>query len=242
MSTLYGQQVLESGMATDISLESNGAMPWDDGDSEDLEVHKVYGELEQMNNLKGIIRKYSIVNACHLLIHERTMFSKRKYWVHLACLRNKPKRRLIMAWKWLLTAAGSALVVAAAYKFPPTLDFPYKSYLLPGTLIACTALTVISLLMFYYQSRYCHVYYSRSGNVPFAELAPNRPDRSKYRQFREILQAHIHRAYGNVSPNNALAMEVQEHRRLNELGIITNSQYNHAKARIFKHHSQPGKR
>jgi hypothetical protein len=239
MPPLYGQSQIDSikAIAADITLESTSSMPWEDGDSNDLTVKSVHGKLIQTNILRGITRKYSIVNSYYLLIFEETMFSKREYWVHLGYLRNNIKRRLLIAWKWLIATGASGLIAIVAYKLPPAGNLPYQSYAVAGILFACTVLTAISLFSFIYQSRYCHVYYSRTGDMPFVELIPGRPDRKDYREFRDLLQTHMYHARRNVMPEKALAMELREHRRLNELGVINNRQYHCAKARIFKGHT-----
>jgi hypothetical protein len=234
MNQLYGQYDLgvEIGKGSHISLSS------DDDYSSDLKVREVFAELVQQSRLKAVTRKYSIVNVHYLLVEERGKTANRKYWVDLGYLSDKPKRRLIIEWKWLLTAAVSALVTVATYKSIPLLDFANKTLILAGVLVVTALLTLSSLYVFFDKSRYRQVYYSRTGNVPFVELMPGRPDRKRYRQFMNILQEHL-LLVRRKEPDRgkSLARELREHRRLYDAGVISDRQYAGAKAIILRSYS-----
>lgn len=232
-TTLYGQYDLERGIADSISLESSYSLTDEQEDDDELQVHTVHGVLVQINKLKGIATRHAVVNDHYLLVYIKSIFSERRYWVHLGYIGNKPGRRIILAWDWLTIAAGFASVTAAAYVYLPKLDFPYRPYVLLGLLIGCTMLAAISLLPFFYQSRYRQVHRSRRGNVTFVELIPGCPNRREYRRFTELLEACKERARKAVDPANELAGEVREHRRLYEAGVIDRKVYDRAKRIIF---------
>jgi len=240
MDQLYGQYDLcvdlraRDGDRRNITLSSS-----EDDYSDDLEVKEIYGELIQQNKPRIVTIKYLVVNMYYVLIQEQTKSSSRKYWINLANLRHKPKRRLFIEWRWLATAALFPLISAAAYKYIPTSDLSTKAYIMSGILTGCALMAALSLYFFCRRIRYRHVYYSRIGNVPLLELMPGRPDREKYGRFREIMQEHMRLAREKgVIPGDALARELREHRRLNQSGVISDTQYARAKKIILKGHSK----
>ena len=211
----------------------------EDDSTDELQVNEVYGELIQENKLKGIISKFLVVNMYYVFIQEQGKFSSRKYWINLGNLKYKPKRCLYFTWRWLVIAALFALILVSAYKYIPASNLPNKDFTLTSILTGCTLVVALSLWVFFHQIRYRHVYYSRTGKAPFLELIPNRPNRDKYQRFKEVMQEHMRLACNKgVIPGDALARELREHRRLNQSGIISNTQYVRAKAFILRGHSQ----
>jgi len=239
MPQLYGQYDLgvelceQFGDSTTITLSS------EDDYSNELQVNEVYGELTQQNNQGGIFSKYLVVNMYYVLIQEQSKLSSRKYWINLGNLKYKPKRCVFVTWRWLSTAVISALISALAFDYISTSNLPNKSFVLTVILMGCALAVACSLWLFFRQIRYRHVYYSRTGKVPFLELIPNQPSRDKFLRFKEIMQEHMRLGRNKgVIPEDALAREMREHRRLNQSGVISDTQYACAKEKILRGHSQ----
>lgn len=242
MSILYGQPDLEGRVAENINVESAFSLADDEGDHNEFVVYSVHGELLQLNRLKGIFTKFSIVNEHYLLIDQKSVFGRKGYHIHMGYLGDKPKRRIIIAWAWLAVAAGFVSTTGAVYKHGPEFDFPYKSHILLSVLFGCTVLAVLSLFIFLYQTRYRHVLCSRTGKIPVVELMPGEPDRKQYRRFRELLKAHMRRARNDLNPDKALAGELREHRVLYEAGMLDKKGYDRAKSMILGRHGRsPGR-
>ncbi len=236
MSNLYGQYDL--GVETGRGQGNHISLYSDDEYTTDLVVKEVFGELVQKDRLKGITRKYAIVNVHYLMVEERSLVAKSVYWIDLGYLSDKPKRRLIVKWKWLAAATALALSTAATYLSIPFLEFPYRVPILAG-LLAGTALSAFyCVYVFIHNSRYRQIYFSRTGNVPFVELMPGNPDSKRYRQFIDTIQEHMLLARRKEPDRSkALARELREHRRLHDAGIINDRQYTRAKMIILKSYS-----
>lgn len=236
MTRSYGRQVAvelfaDKGFGTHVSLSS------DDDYSDELHVKEVFSDLVQQHKLKGIARKYSIVNVHYLLVQESGKLAK-KYWLDLGHLSDEPRRRLIIAWKWLATAAVLTLITAAIYGLIPLLEFPYKTLILTGTLLCTAALAIISLYVFLDKTRYRELYFSRTGKAPLVEFMPGKPDRKQYRHFKETLQEHMLFARKKEPDRSkALARELREHRRLHEAQVISDKQYARARTAILQANS-----
>lgn len=111
--------------------------------------------------------------------------------------------------------------------------------LLPLEYNLCLIAVAVGCLLFsVFRSSHRAVFYTEKGKIPMFELYVNLPDKKRYQNLLKKLQSSIERAKKLLpADKNRLAMEIAEHRRLFNEGVISEQQYEKAKGNIFKYFS-----
>ena len=224
-------------MIESIDLESPEGTLWFSDEAE-VNIDKVDFEFEQSSKIRGTYRNLTIFNGnyCYQAIknkHER----KYKYRVDLSYLDPRPVRERHIAWKWLYTAIGLALLSILSVYTAWVANWVSPSiYFLIFLVIEVSAL-LICLLLFTHNTYDRIIFKSQYGRVKLIELLNRYPDKKTFRQFigrfiLQIKQAAKKKAYNQ---STFLAQELAELRRLKDETVITEQEYEIAKAAIFKH-------
>jgi hypothetical protein len=207
----------------------------------DIQPVRLRFELVQKNPSRGIRLQFGVGSDERLHVTEQARRRNHRYQVGLVFLDPEPRRRPIIAkvWGYLagawLLAAGALGVVAhtaLAAKLPVP---PF------ALIILCIALGIVCLLVLIYRSRLLLRYHTRHGGVEVVELLWGLPSRQQYHDFVARLSGAIRKAQRRYEwgPEQALADELREHRRLYQAGIVNNPSYEAAKRRILAAHTQP---
>ena len=156
----------------------------------------------------------------------------REYQLHIGMLDPEPIRSLRISWKNLamFTVLAGALGMAG---FTNLFSASKASILI---LVACAGVFLV-LAMYFSHDRL--VFYSQNGRLPLVTLFNRNPDRETFGAFISTLSDQILKASANLNfilGNERLNVELREHRRLMEAGIITSKAYNSSRSLILDKH------
>ena len=219
-----------------INLASNEDIT-DFTDEEQIPVKKVNHKFRQESKLKGIVREFTIFNdtQCYQRVI-RKHGGKHKFRTNLSYLNPQPKRDFILANRWLIAAAISAILSyilvyvgwISSIKFSQTII----SMLAALSITFCFIALLIALL----RTNDRIVLFSRYGHAPILEFINNNPDSRQFLQFIKTLRKHILQAQASLqlSITDQRKHELKELRRLKSEAVITEAHYERAKKRILK--------
>ncbi len=201
-------------------------------------------DLVQRNPGRGIYRQFAICDDECLHILEQVGRQKRRYRVNLAFLDAEPQKQFIIARLWIYLATAALCVTLVLTLLSPTTVGSELPIPLAPTAIVAGAFSIVFLLAFIYKSRLRLCYRTRHGELELAELLWGRPSRRRYHDFVARLSGAIRDAQRGYTGSlaNALAEELREHRRLQEIGVISSAAYEAAKQRILSSHGQTEQR
>ena len=204
-------------------------------DHENIPVDHVNFEFEQHSKLRGIHTQLTIFNDTHCyqsvkLKHKR----KVKYRVDIAYLDPRPFRQRYVAWRWLY-ASVALLGLDLAIIFGGLLDTSSVNIL--GLIAGITVVALMLLLGFFYFSHDKVYFRTQFGKVRVLEMMNNNPDKNTFRGFvtKFNMQIKKSKTAKGFNQNKFLTRELQELRRLKDETMVSESDYESAKRRIFKH-------
>ena len=197
-------------------------------------VMPVNASLQQKGKL-GYSREISIRDGQEIQLKLLAGKSNINYKVHLLALNGKGKSKIHIAWPWFWSAIIGLIVLLVYLQIRQVLPFA-DSVIELGIYLACAVAILIGLVMTILKFSIKRVYTSRLAKVPIVEFDMNKPDRKSYKAFVETLEQHIKKMQStyNLKNDKQLAGELRTLRRLAELGIVSRSAYNSAKARVLK--------
>ena len=211
-------------------------------DEEHVVLDKVDFEFEQSSKLRGIYRKITLFNGNHCYQSIQNKHKRKyKYRVDIAFLNPRPFREHHIAWKWLYLSlamlAISCLMIYIGW-FSNLLSVTPNQYYLTA-LILFISFTCIGLLLFAHNTYDKVIFRTQFGNIKLIELLNKYPDKESFREFigRFIMQIKMARIKKGFTASKFLAKELRELRRLRDEQVITEEEYQSAKAVIFRHDS-----
>ena len=205
-------------------------------DDEHVIVKKIDCEFHQRSPLKGVVREFTIFNDIHCYQYVKQKYVRKiRFRVNLTYLDPKPIRRFVMASRWMIVAAISAIVsfMVVYMGWFSTMNLPRT----PVTIMASVSISffLIALMIALLRTQDKIFIVSRFGRIPIMELINKNPDKKSFDNFMSILGKHIIRAQhqAHLSSTDHLAMELKELRRLRDEVVINDKIYERAKKRIF---------
>jgi len=163
---------------------------------------------------------------------DRAFHRTGEYQLHIGILDPEPIRSLRIS-RWFLVVfsvlAGTAVITGFTNLLPDSNN-------LTIILVVCAGLF---LLVAAYRSHDRLLFYSRNGRIPLVTIFNRQPDQETFSTFISILTDQIREASTNLNficGNGMLNVELREHRRLMETGIISRDEYNISKSRILRRH------
>lgn len=206
-------------------------------------LRNVTSELFQQNRLDGVQKLFRIYDNRILSITEKSKKGQKQFMIALSLLDEKPKRKNEIVIQYVLAAIGLAIVAYIIHYFKSSgvefLNGSYANYvkILLGTL------ALGSFYCFCKIMRNSLVFKTANGQIPVVELFENRPNKAKCQDFLYLMTAKITSIKkGIIMPSEQkFAVEISEHRRLRDEGVITEEQYDLAKDNIFESQAQRNK-
>jgi hypothetical protein len=216
-------------------------------DDSEIVPKEINHEYTQKNSVKGVFREFSLFDDIYLYCSLRLFNLKKlkseqlpKYRIDLTYLDPKPARSSKLAWKWLLR--GIAATVASALVIDISvlsgefsgLSFSHPAMLPVGVLLG--TLGFVLILLFYYKSHNTVIYRSYVGRIPLLALS-HKPRKKDYREFISVIEEGILNAQSRngITMRDRLVGEMKDVRRLKDSGVISESAYSRAQAKILKH-------
>lgn len=198
-------------------------------------------ELFQVSHLRACAYHFSIFDKRYLSIHSKKLARKpQRYWIDLGFLDPTPHYFVKKDHYSLYAAAGLLGVTAILGLVSLWSETPWwaQSWL-PATALTLTA-SVIAFLLFLHRSCSLVRFHSQNGDAVLVELLNNNPRRESFNTYVRALIRHIqavHKSHRRKQ-HETLGAELREHRRLKDAGILSDTVYERARAKIMRQHRQ----
>ena len=182
----------------------------------------------------GEQRHFQLKAGRELHITHSMSHKTHRYAFSVLALVDKGKRVYLYKKKWAFLGILSMLLLAGL----PTLGqyslVQVEKYYL-YFFIGCFCLALLFLMLFIRTFRRRDVFTSIYTQLPLVEFWVNLPTRKEYQQFIEALEKTIklHKDEMKVPFQKQLAGEIRTLRRVSEAGILTESVYQAAKAKLL---------
>lgn len=207
------------------------------------QLQQVTAELLQKSSLREIQRLIRVFDKRFIKIIEKTPKGTKEYLINTIILSSKPSRKLGLNPLHLLLSFAMGY---ASYYSPQLknleLSFLTVSYIYVIMILLATA-SLVFFILFLRSFKFVWQFKSRNGKVAVFDIFRTKPSRSAVRKFVKQLSENIKQVNSNNHMNDVqnLAVELNEHRRLRDEGLVNNKGYEKAKARIMGHHSKAGR-
>jgi len=190
-------------------------------------------ELEQRGPLSKK-RVVQLLDNRELYITEENKRSRKDYSIDLLALDSQRRRRIHLAWPWLLSLLFILIPLIVLLLIPEYFaeysSLPVSLVVLPGGLV-----TAVCLYMFWINSSRRHCFVSRHANIPLVVLDTNKPDRKEVSEFVAALEQYIKQQQEQyqLSDQQQLSGEMRMLRRLTDKKILSETDYEQAKEKLL---------
>lgn len=238
---------------TNLSLDNNDGsleITLDSGpDSDILHRKPVNIQYEYVqNNIKGIKRTFTIFDDIYINYTLKTCnpeafnlkFFRDKggdeYSINLTYLNPEPYTVKNVFWDWFI-AGSVALILGVIMVYLRNFSgfTSIHGAILPiGILLI--SFSAIAFMIFYYKSQHKIIYTSYTGGAPVVELF-HMPRNQAYSNFINAFEKSIYKAHHKrgFTMKYRLVGELKYLRMMNEADLITDTVYENARSKIFKH-------
>jgi len=200
---------------------------------EDLSSLKL--EIQQNSKLHNIQRQVKIYHSHVIQIVEKSNKRTRSYLLNLALLNDKPVHVRRLQPKYLLVALLlGILAVTTGYLKSKGLSFFTSNYVYTVIALLATG-AFIAIIMALSSYKNVWVFSTARGRIPLIALYHCKPDKAQFNKFITAMMEEILLAKRDLHiPSSQLVpLEVGEHRRLSDEGILNSTQYDVAKQNIL---------
>lgn len=170
----------------------------------------------------------SLVNNQELRIERKKSFSTDEFRINILVLNDRSKRKITFGWKWFLAGVITSLLLIP--KSLHLLIFPelYIDIVFYAGIIIC----IYCFFMTWETTTLRQYFYSHSTNIPIVELAIGKPSKKEFDYFLKKTEKSIqaYREQMDIDPNKQITGEIKTLRRLNEIGIISEPDYENSKS------------
>ena len=180
------------------------------------------------NDVNGADIKIALVNQQELRVKRKKPFSTKEYRINVLVLNDKSKRKISFGWKWFLAGIVTSLLLLP--KSIHLLIIP--NLYLDLAFYAGLIISIYCFFMAWETTTLRQFFYSHSTNIPIIELAVGKPSRNEFDAFLKKTEESIwaYREKMDINPNKQLTGEIKTLRRLNEIGIISEPDYENSKS------------
>jgi len=192
-------------------------------------------ELQQFSKLQNLQRNVKVYNTNVVHVTDKLNKRSRSYMINLALLGDQPARIRKINWKLLLSAIvfgiAAFLIVHLKIKGVAWLSNQYAY----AVILSLAAGSLLSVFLTIRSFKNIWVFYSARGRIPIIVLYHHLPDKAQFTKFIDGMVNSIAKAKQTlrIPPSQLVPLEVGEHRRLNDEGVISQKQYEVAKNRIL---------
>lgn len=186
-------------------------------------------------NTYGFDIYIKLVDGRELQISNKGKKENQTYSVDILSLKDKSKKSLFIAWKWLIVSISFLLVTLLLLKVLPDYLSANKNLYLGIILLAGITGSLFSLIKFWKKTLMKQIFYSRNAHVPIITLCAGKPDKKTFGSFVELIENRIEkfRSHMDIAEDKQLTGEMKMLRRLSDKGVISKKVYEKAKAKLF---------
>lgn len=179
-------------------------------------------------------RHFELKAGRELHVVHRKGNNRTKYAFSILALHDKARRIYHYQKRWLVLSVLMMVLMALVPIGQPYLPAPlapYGLYLLAGLFFLAMLFCLLWVQTFHRRD----VFYSVYTNLPLVEFWINKPSRHEYQAFISALENQIvqHRQEMNIAYEKQLAGELRTLRRVTEAGLLSESVYIAAKAKLL---------
>lgn len=176
-----------------------------------------------------------LVDGRELQISNKGKKEEQNYSVDILSLKDKSKKTLSIAWKWLIVSIIFLLVTFLLLKVLPDYLSANKNIYLGIILLVGIMGSLFSLIKFWKKTFVKQIFYSRNAHVPIITLCAGKPDKKTIGSFIDLIESRIEkfRSHMDIAEDKQLTGEMKMLRRLSDKGVITKKVYEKAKAKLF---------
>ncbi len=202
-------------------------------------LNNITAQISQTNKWKHSRKVFCLYDNKIVGINDFNGKSTKKFWINLIHLDPNPSREKYTSWKshltaLLLLAIGVLLITHKNFNILAEISFAYQA----SMAVIFVTLAVILSLIATYRSTNELTFFTVHGQVPVFKMFYKMPNKKAYQSFLEHMIQAIKTAKTNDFYNQSeqLAVELGEHRRLKNEGILSPELYNKAKNNIMQCH------
>lgn len=179
-------------------------------------------------------RRFELKAGCELHVVHKNHNKKNKFAFSILAMADQGKRVYQYKKRWLMLGVVTVmmlLLLPVAVKHVPFNVDPYILYIMSG--LSFTALLFFMLLIYTFKRSY--VFSSIYTKLPLIEFWVNNPSRKEYQGFIAGLESRIkqHKELMKITYDKQLAGELRTLRRVTEAGMLSESVYLAAKAKLL---------
>lgn len=190
--------------------------------------------LSQSDNL-GFNVQIKLVDGRELQVIRTNKKSEQRYSIDILALKDKSKKVITIAWKWLLASISIFLITLLLLKFLPQLIDENRNFYLGIILFTGLIAAIFSFTRFWKHTSRKQVFHSRNAHIPVIAFSIGRPSKQVFSEFITNLENRItkFRKHMDLAMDKQLTGEMKMLRRLADAGIITRTDYEKAKVKLF---------
>ena len=192
--------------------------------------------LNQECNARGDKRAFEIYNDKFIKVITNNIINNHSYHLNLSMLAPWPVRHRNISWQWLLAVIYFSFTTLAFTAYLFYFQEGSKLERLLPFVVVFLLFSLATFLMFLYQSSNVMEFKTRYGNCVVLSLLHNRPNKEEFKLFVEEIKLRSLTASQavKIDKNQMLNIEMNELKRLYSEGIITQHDFEEAKARILQ--------
>jgi len=205
----------------------------------DVPVAESIAQLKQVDALSRMYF-FDLMDKGRLRVIRKTRLNQIDYLLSLNGLTQEPRRVVHMPWKWLFIALVGLVFGGLWFVLAAITGDMFANFRWPG-LILGLSVAMLSVGIFFIKMERKDVFVSPHAGVALVEFVVNRPSKSQYREFIEMLVNAIQQneAERGLSLQKQLAGEMRMLRRLKDEGVLDNDVYDQAKMSILQLSDNP---
>lgn len=190
---------------------------------------------DQASNNK-VRTKIQLFNKRHLKVEIENEKEHKKYSLDLVAVNPKSVEKIMVVWRWLAVAGGSATLGLMALIWSTTSDNPDTS--VPLSILGILLFVVAGFfgILFLRRSGRKQVFVSRLAKIPVVEIFSSKRKSKRFRQFIRLLEQTIEQVGrdAGTSQQELQAGELRMLRRLVGKRAISQMAYETAKQKLLR--------
>jgi hypothetical protein len=190
--------------------------------------------LNQNDNL-GFNVQVKLVDGRELQVIKSRKKNEQRYSIDILALQEKSKKTFVIAWKWLIASVSFFLVMLLLLKFLPQVLGENRNLYLAIILFSGLIGSVLCFIQFWKHTSRKQVFYSCNAHVPVISFNIGKPSKDVFTDFITRLEHRIKkfRQHMSIPMDKQLTGEMKMLRRLTDAGVMSQSEYETAKSKIF---------
>lgn len=190
--------------------------------------------LKQRDSL-GVDVHIKLIDGRELQVSKKGKKTQQAYSIDILSLQDKSEKLYSIAWKWLFSSITVFIVMLILLKVLPLYLEADRNLYLGITLFIGIVGTLFCFTQFWKHTSRKQVFHSRNGHIPVIEIRAGKPSKKIFSNFIDVVEKRIKkfRHHMKVPEDKQLTGEMKMLRRLCNDGVISKTDYEKAKTKLF---------